>query len=141
MESPVRFIKVIGGPVGREGILIGLKSGHVFQIFVDSPFPVLLIKQTNAIRCLDISANRQKIAVVDENQTLFVYNIKTGYLLFQEPKANSVAWNTCYEDMLAYSGDGNLSIVVSNFPPHKQRLQVYIFNILNSRVYLIQSIN
>jgi intraflagellar transport protein 122 len=67
---------------------------------------------------------RQKLAVIDDNSTLFVYNLKTGDLVFQEPNANSVAWNSCFEDMLAYSGNGNVSIIVSNFPPHRQRLQV-----------------
>ena len=124
MEYPVRYIKVIGGPPNKEGILVGLKSGHVFQIYVDSSFPVLLIKQSNSIKYLDISMHRQKLAVIDDNSTLFVYNLKNGDLIFQEPNANSVAWNNCFEDMLAYSGNGNVSIIVSNFPPHKQRLQV-----------------
>ena len=50
MEYPIRYIKVIGGPKNKEGILVGLKSGHVYQIFVDSSFPVLLIKQSNSVR-------------------------------------------------------------------------------------------
>ena len=35
MESLIRYIKVIGGPSGREGLLVGLKNGQV-------PFTVTL---------------------------------------------------------------------------------------------------
>ena len=37
--------------------------------------------------------SRNKLAVVDDNGTLFVYNLPTKELLFQEPNASSVAWN------------------------------------------------
>ena len=29
MESHVRYIKVVGGPPGREGMLVGLRNGQV----------------------------------------------------------------------------------------------------------------
>jgi intraflagellar transport protein 122 len=141
MEYPVRYIKVIGGPSGKEGILVGLKSGHVFEIFVDSSFPVQLIKQNNPIRYVDISMRRQKLAVIDDNLTLFVYNLKTGDLVFQEPNANSVAWNSCYEDMLAYSGGGNVSIIVSNFPPQRQRLQGFVVGFNGSNIFHLNALN
>ena len=113
---PFRYIKVIGGPVGREVLLVGLKDGQIFkartvatahdsfvvgsgvgaraavvdpfsvtlsfhpldfsllplsflfwQIFIDNPFPVKLIDQRASIRCLDLSASRRKLAVVDEH--------------------------------------------------------------------------
>ncbi|KAI0240368.1 intraflagellar transport 122 [Lamellibrachia satsuma] len=125
MESLIRYIKVIGGPAGREGLLIGLKSGQILKIFVDNPFPILILKQNTSVRCLDISAMRQKLAVVDEHGTCLVYNVNTKELLFQEPNANSVAWNNHYEDMLCFSGGGLLNIKASNFPIHQQKLQVY----------------
>ena len=43
------------------------------------------------------SSSRNKLAVVDDVGTLSVYNLPTKELLYQEPNANSVAWNTQYE--------------------------------------------
>jgi len=36
LEANIRYIKVIGGPAGREGLLLGLKNGQVCRqlIFV-----------------------------------------------------------------------------------------------------------
>ena len=139
MEYQVRFIKVIGGPSNKEGILVGLKSGHVFQIYVDNPFPIQLIKQANSIRYADISLQRLKLAIIDDNWTLFVYNLKTGDLILQEPNANSVAWNSCFEDMLAFSGGGNVSIMVSNFPPTRQRLQGFVVGFNGSNIFYLNT--
>ncbi|XP_013396110.1 intraflagellar transport protein 122 homolog [Lingula anatina] len=124
MESLIRYIKVIGGPPGREGLLVGLKNGQIMKIFVDNPFPIVLLKQATSVRCLDMSASRTKLAVVDEHSTCLVYDVNTKELLFQEPNANSVAWNTQNEDMLCFSGSGLLNIKASNFPIHQQKLQV-----------------
>lgn len=41
--------------------------------------------------------SRTKLAVVDENSTLLVYDLGSKELVFQEPNANSVAWNSQYE--------------------------------------------
>lgn len=55
VDSQIRYIRVIGGPTGKESILVGLRNGQIFRIFVDSPFPNLLLKQQSPIRCLDLS--------------------------------------------------------------------------------------
>lgn len=134
MEYQVRYMKVIGGREGKESLLVGLKSGHVYQIFVDSAFPMLLIKLENTIKYADLSSQRLKLAVIDDNLTLFVYNLKTGDLMFQEPNANSVAWNSLYEDLLAYSGGGNVCVNVVSTVVLRQRLQVCFIELSISEI-------
>lgn len=34
LEANIRYIKVIGGPEGREGLLLGLKNGQVFSLVI-----------------------------------------------------------------------------------------------------------
>ncbi|XP_075289325.1 intraflagellar transport protein 122 homolog isoform X4 [Opisthocomus hoazin] len=129
--------KVIGGPPGREGLLVGLKNGQILKIFVDNVFAIILLKQSTAVRCLDMSASRNKLAVVDENDTCLVYDIHTKELLFQEPNANSVAWNTQCEDMLCFSGGGYLNIKASNFPVHQQKLQGFVVGYNGSKIFCL----
>ncbi|XP_054992068.1 intraflagellar transport protein 122 homolog isoform X2 [Sorex araneus] len=137
MESLIRYIKVIGGPPGREGLLVGLKNGQILKIFVDNLFAIVLLKQATAVRCLDMSASRNKLAVVDENDTCLVYDIHTKELLFQEPNANSVAWNTQCEDMLCFSGGGHLNIKASTFPVHQQKLQGFVVGYNGSKIFCL----
>lgn len=33
LESPIRYIKVVGGPAGQEGLVLGLKNGQVRLFF------------------------------------------------------------------------------------------------------------
>lgn len=60
-----------------------LKSCQILKIFVDNLFAIVLLKQATAVRCLDMSASRNKLAVVDENDMCLVYDIHTKELLFQ----------------------------------------------------------
>uniref|UniRef100_A0A8C4EM69 Intraflagellar transport protein 122 homolog n=1 Tax=Dicentrarchus labrax TaxID=13489 RepID=A0A8C4EM69_DICLA len=137
MESLIRYIKVIGGPPGREGLLVGLKNGAILKIFVDNPFPITLLKLSTSVRCLDMSASRNKLAVVDEHNTLLVYDINSKELLFQEPNANSVAWNTQCEEMLCFSGNGYLNIKASNFPVHQQKMQGFMVGYNGSKIFCL----
>ncbi|XP_064632482.1 intraflagellar transport protein 122 homolog isoform X2 [Lineus longissimus] len=137
MESLIRYIKVIGGPSGREGLLVGLKNGQILKIFIDNPFPITLLKQNTSIRCLDMSCVRDKLAVVDEHNTCLVYDLGTKELMFQEPNANSVAWNTHNDDMLCFSGGGLLNIKASVFPVHQQKLQGFVVGFTGSKIFCL----
>ena len=83
MDSPIRYLKLIGGPRDCESVLIGLKNGGVYQVFVNNPFPQLLAKQNGVIYCVDMNINRTKVAVIDDTLTLYVYNVQTKELLYQ----------------------------------------------------------
>ena len=49
------------------------------------------------------SSSCNKLAVVDENNVLMVYDLPNKQLLFQEPNAYSVAWNVQCE--VSYTRD------------------------------------
>ncbi|CAK4696321.1 hypothetical protein AeMF1_011920 [Aphanomyces euteiches] len=140
LESPIRYITVTGGAKGKEGLLVGLKDGSVLQIFIDNPFPIPLIKQSNPIVCLDISANREKLAVVDDTNTCLVYNLMTKELLYEEKGANSVAWNTEFDDMLCFAGQNQLKIKTGNFPVHAQRMQGFVVGFTGSKVFCLHAL-
>lgn len=137
MESPIRYIKVVGGPPGRECLLLGLKNGQVWKIYLDNAFPVSLLKASSAIRCLDLSASRKKLAVVDENNQCLVYDVQKKELIFQEPNANSVAWNSNCEEMLCFSGNNILSIKASNFPVHQQKFMGFVVGLCGSKIFCL----
>ena len=140
LEANIRYIKVIGGPPGKEGLLVGLRNGQVLKIFVDNPFPMLIIKQPQCIRCIDISMGRDKLAIIDETQTCSVYDIKTKKLLFQEPNATSLAWNTHNGDMMCFSSNGYLNIKASNFPVHQRKMQGYVVGFTGSKIFCLQNL-
>ena len=140
LEAVIRYIKVVGGPAGREGLLVGLKNGVILKIFVDNQFPITLIKQDTSVRCLDLSASRTKLAVVDEHSDVSVYDLRTKELLFKEPNANSVAWNTEAEDMLCFSGNGLLSIKTGMFPVSTQKLQGFVVGFKGSKIFCLHHV-
>lgn len=137
LEANIRYIKVIGGKQGQEGVLVGLKNGQVLQIFLNNPFPIPRVKIPGSIRCLDLNMTRTKLAVVDDQNMCNVYDMKTNELIFQEPNAASVAWNSELEDMLTFSGNGQLNIKAGNFPPHTQRIQGFVVGFKGSRVFCL----
>lgn len=122
MDSFIRYIKVTGGPSGREGLMIGLKNGQVWRIFLDNSLPILVTTVLSSVRCLDLNANRTKLAVVDDAGRMVVRDLTNDSLLYQDSGVNSVAWNSNLESMLCYSHtNGGLSIRVGNLPPKNQQ--------------------
>jgi intraflagellar transport protein 122 len=80
-----------------------LRNGEVLKIFVDNPFPIQLVKIPSAVRFVDMSCDKKRLAVVDEHLNLFVYNTESKDVIYQDTKVTSVAWNSELEDVLAFS--------------------------------------
>ncbi|KAI9332491.1 WD40-repeat-containing domain protein [Obelidium mucronatum] len=141
LDSLIRYIKTIGGPKGQEGLLVGMKNGQIFQVFLNNPFPIPLIKQQTPVRCLDLNLSRTRLAVVDDHNVCLVYCLKTKELLFQEPNANSVAWNSELDDMLCYSGNGVLNVKTGAFLSHQQKMQGFVVGFKGSRIFCLHIYN
>jgi len=141
LDAVIRYIKVVGGPEKREGILVGLKNGIILKIFIDNTFPLELVRHTSAIRCLDMSRQRMKIAAVDEKSKVVVYDLESKNLVFEDQNANSVAWNSEFEDMLCYSGSGQLSIKTGEFPVHQQKLNGFVVGFKGSKVFCLHHVS
>jgi len=61
-----------------------------------------------------MSPNKRKLAVVDDNSNLSVYDLITKELLFTEMNVSSVSWNNELDELIAYSGKGYLYIKTGN---------------------------
>ena len=141
LESNIKYIKPLSGPAKRESLLVGSHDGSVFKIFIDNGFPIPIVKQTTSVSLVDISADRQKVAVIDDHKSLFVYDVKTKELLFQERNITSIAWNLEVEDMLAYTGQDTLYIKCRDLPAQQQRLPGYVVGFKGSKIFCLNDGN
>ncbi|XP_055325424.1 intraflagellar transport protein 122 homolog, partial [Sitodiplosis mosellana] len=118
LDSFIRYIKVTGGPPGREGLFLGLKNGQVWRIFLDNSLPMLITTVLSSVRCLDLNSTRTKLAIVDDAGRLVVRDLINDAMLYQDSGVNSVSWNTHLESMLCYSHTtGGISVRVGTLPP------------------------
>lgn len=138
LDAPIWYMKVVGGPPEREALVAGLKNGQVLRIFIDNPFPIGLVQLPTSIRSLDLSASRMKLGVVDDSNTVSVFDLTgTRPMLFKEQNATSVAWNADHEDMLCFAGNGLLNIKTGLFPCHQQKLIGHVVGFKASKIFCL----
>lgn len=87
--------------------------------------------------CL-ICSSRQKVAIVDDSSTCLVYDLISKEMLYEEPEAASVAWNTECNDMLCFSGKDKLKIKTGDFPVHSQRMNGFCVGFTGSKVFCLE---
>lgn len=140
-DSDIKYLRVLGGATNREALISGLKNGEIFLIYIDNQFPILLYQHDIPIRSLDVSCNRKKLAIVDENFDIFIVEISNKNIIWKNEKAKSVAFNSDIEDMIAYWFDGNVYIKTADFPPLAEKMNGVIVGFRGTKVYLLQAMN
>ncbi|GMT24409.1 hypothetical protein PFISCL1PPCAC_15706 [Pristionchus fissidentatus] len=137
--SLVRYIKVVGGPAGKETLVVGVRNGMICKIFVDNPFPVVQYNHKAGIRCFDVSIDRRIIGIVDENSIATVIDLKTKETIFQDTKAGSIAVNAELSNIVCYCGQGKVYIRAGNEAPFVQRMQTdaFVVGFTGNRVYCL----
>lgn len=137
LEDNIKFVKVVSGPPKQESLLVGLSNGLVTRIFIDNAFPVPIVQQTTGIESVDMSADKTRIAIVDEHNSMFVYDIKSQQLLFQETQVKSAAWNLEMDDMIAYTTDDTLYIKTREMPASQQKLPGQVVGFKGSKIFCL----
>ena len=136
-DANLSFIKPFGGSPGKDGLLIGLKDGAVYIVFINNPYPILCFSMKAAIKCLTVSLMRQKIAAVDANGSCQVFDLNLRKFVFEETGISSVSWNSVNDDMFCYTGNGILSIQLDDLVPYQQKYDCSVIAFKGSQIYCL----
>lgn len=116
LESPVRYMRVDGGPEGREGVILGLDNGFVLKIYIDNPFPIDLTKIKSPVTSVSMSIYRTKVACVDSSNVLTITDLRTQEVVFTQNDVISACFNTEMDGMLCYTTTSYVMNVLSGLP-------------------------
>ena len=92
LNSHVKYMKMLPGPIGAECLLLATESGAVYKIFLDSSFPIEIQKINCPIYLCDLSQFRRKLLIVDEHNILSVFDLRSNELLFQVKNDSNCNW-------------------------------------------------
>lgn len=127
------------GPVDLENALIGLENGQIVQLFLKNAFPVNVVKLDNAVSIIDLNLSRQYLAVVDVNNHCFIYEFIERNLVGQESNVNNVVWNLVFDEMLCFTGNGTMTVKVSDMVTYHQQLNAQVIAFVGSKVFYLQN--
>ncbi|KAI8430718.1 hypothetical protein MSG28_000902 [Choristoneura fumiferana] len=138
VPSPIRYVKVTT-LYFEEVLLLGLLNGQIWLVEPSGGSCRLVLATPASVRCLDVSASRARLAVVDDASVCRVYSLPTGELLYTEESVSSVSWNSWCDELAAVSGGGRLAIKAAHFPPATQPLLGSVVGFQGGRVFCLQS--
>lgn len=139
MDGVVTYISVDGGADEREVVLVGLQSGQCLKLFVDNPFPVLILKANAPILSVKLNCTRTKMAVVDQNNLLTVYNLRNKNAVeFTEPNVNAALFESNNADIIAFTTTtGMLQVKTEQLPPFQQPIRGHLIAMECGQMYTL----
>lgn len=102
-NEPVTHLKVHGGRIRREAVLVALKDGSLIQIFVSDLFQIPLLKHDLGIKSLQLSYGTHKIGLIDDQRSLACYDFKSKKKISTELNVRSFAWNSLISNLICFS--------------------------------------
>ena len=119
LSADIACISCVGGPTWHETFLVGCKNGDMYLVYEHNPVPRLAHSHGVAIRCLDLNKQRTRIAAVDTNGCLAVYDLKSRSTVWEirEKEIQSASWDTRFADMLGYSCSNEIYIQMTDLLP------------------------
>lgn len=117
-SAQISYMRLTGGPAGRECVLVGLSDGGAYKCFIHRDRPSLIVKHSGSIRCLDVSCDRRLLAVVDADGNAVGYNLSPVLAVSEPPKLFTVtssaaaSWSTSLPGVCIVTGTAELSVVV-----------------------------
>ncbi|CAH2035326.1 unnamed protein product, partial [Iphiclides podalirius] len=136
--APIRYVKVTT-LYFKEVLLLGLLNGQIWKIEPNEGEAEVVLATPSGVRCVDVSASRGRLAVVDDSSVCRVYCLPTAELLYVEENVSSVSWNSLCDELLCLSGGGSLSIKAGSFPAATQPLVGSVVGFQGGRVFCLQA--
>ncbi|KAL5111573.1 hypothetical protein TcWFU_002419 [Taenia crassiceps] len=135
--SPVQYIHQQGSLEEDEGLIIGMMDGQITKVTLSSLFAVPLINISTKISCVGVSADCDKIAIIDGSSTLTIRSLTTHEIHMRETGAQGFAWNQINNNLLCYCSNDTLYVVVDDYVCHQQPLEGVVINFYGASVYCI----
>lgn len=139
MDSVVTYISVDGGADEKELVLVGLQSGQCLKLFVSNPFPIPILKVNAPVLSIKMNCLRTKMAVVDQNNLLTVYNLKNkNSVEFTEPDVNVALFESSNADIIAFTTTkGMLHVKTEQLPPFQQPIRGHLIAMECGQMFIL----
>lgn len=140
-DSQVTFLKVLGGPPKEECMVVGLKNGNVYKMFLSNPFPILLVEHGVEIKNLDLSVSRKLLGLVDAKDSFYLYDVVRKEAVSSELKIKQCCFSQDFENIYAVLGETAIFVKSTEFDGVSVPASGYLIGFKGNKVRLANGEN